>query len=410
MGGTDTSKDPYNVNGFAKNLGSSLETSFGKGPAVFDHSLYAGMGSTTKDALGNLIDASQRSGLGFNSAIGYNTNLLQNGGLTSGMKDARSDINGIGGTYGDIADSLSGRSAAQTGWSGISGDYNQIADSLKGSSAAQTGYMGLYDDAGDKSLTEKTLMGVAKGNYLSGSDPYFEQNLQKSLGDASLGVNAAIGANGRYGSSVQADTLGSTLGNISSQARSANYQSEIARQQQALSAIEGQRQEGFTNQFNSLGAADQARQAQIGMHETALTGQGNALSQSDAARQAQIAAREAALAGQQGAAQTAFTMGQQGIGNARQAGLDASTLYNNSLLPAQTQLQAGQVQDADKQAALSGQNDLFRRQNDAQRDWALSYLGGVMPGGVQQTPAEVPWWQQLLGYVGNNVGQAVAHL
>lgn len=81
-------------------------------------------------------------------------------------------------------------------------------------------------------------------------------------------------------------------------------------------------------------------------------------------------------------------------------------LYQASQLPASTMGAIGSAQDADTQAALSGQNDLFNRQNNADTDLLTklsSVFGGVAPIGgsdtVQTAPA-TPWWQVLTSLVG----------
>lgn len=78
-------------------------------------------------------------------------------------------------------------------------------------------------------------------------------------------------------------------------------------------------------------------------------------------------------------------------------------LHAASMLPGQAQVGVGQMYDAGRQAALLGENDLFRRQNDAGKDnlgWASSVLAGTAGAGTQQqstTSPETPWWQQVLG-------------
>lgn len=112
----------------------------------------------------------------------------------------------------------------------------------------------------------------------------------------------------------------------------------------------------------------------------------------------------------------------QGVGNAV-AGLDYNRqqqaiqnlpqLYQASMAPASIQGSVGAAQDANALALRQGENDLFRRQNDA--GWstlgqATSILAGNAGAGTQQqtqTTPVAPWWQQALGYVAGNAGKAV---
>ena len=75
----------------------------------------------------------------------------------------------------------------------------------------------------------------------------------------------------------------------------------------------------------------------------------------------QYGMRSGALSGQLGANQAAFNMGQQGINN---------QIAGQSLLS-----QVGAGQDANTQAALLGQNDLFNRQNGSQYDHLMKTMG-----------------------------------
>lgn len=78
-------------------------------------------------------------------------------------------------------------------------------------------------------------------------------------------------------------------------------------------------------------------------------------------------------------------------------------------LPAQTQLQAGQIMDADALARRQAENDLFRRQSDAPWDTLAkgsSILAGTAPYGGQTQSTEVPWWAAGLG-IGTGLAGAI---
>ncbi|UXN74507.1 hypothetical protein N8D56_05035 [Devosia sp. A8/3-2] len=141
-----------------------------------------------------------------------------------------------------------------------------------------------------------------------------------------------------------------------------NYQNDIGRQERALSAIEGTRQQGFQNQFNSLGA-------QVG-----------------------------ALGAQQGAAQSQFGMGQQNVANQQQAAASMPGFAQALLMPGQAVTQSRPVLDADKQASRIADYDLWTRQNEARTNQIAQYAS-ILQGmqGAPGTQQETPWWQSLLG-------------
>lgn len=79
-------------------------------------------------------------------------------------------------------------------------------------------------------------------------------------------------------------------------------------------------------------------------------------------------------------------------------------LYSASSLPAQAQLQAGQIYDADALARRSAEADLFDRTNNA--GWntlqrGASILAGTAPSAGTTTTntssQQVPWWQSAMG-------------
>ncbi len=72
-------------------------------------------------------------------------------------------------------------------------------------------------------------------------------------------------------------------------------------------------------------------------------------------------------------------------------------LYSASQQPAQTKLGVGQIQDADAQAALMAEADLFDRTKNADynrfRQLLGDFTGSQQNAGMQE---ETPWWQSLL--------------
>lgn len=90
---------------------------------------------------------------------------------------------------------------------------------------------------------------------------------------------------------------------------------------------------------------------------------------------------------------------QQGVSNAMGAATALPGLYSASLLPGQTMTQAGQMRDADAQAKLMADYDLFERQDPYSH---LSKYADLLTGiqgnqGVAAKPKETPWWQTALG-------------
>jgi hypothetical protein len=82
-------------------------------------------------------------------------------------------------------------------------------------------------------------------------------------------------------------------------------------------------------------------------------------------------------------------------------------LYQGALAPSATQGAVGAAQDANSQATLLGQNDLFTRQNQAKTD-LLAKLSSILAGtggqaGTTTTTSQPapPWYQSALGLAGS---------
>lgn len=107
-----------------------------------------------------------------------------------------------------------------------------------------------------------------------------------------------------------------------------------------------------------------------------------------------------------------YTNYQNDIARQERAQANLPGLLSGSALPSQIQLTAGGILDADAQAGLLGEQNLFRRQNDAQLGLlgdASSVLSGTAgAAGTTSTLTEptTPWWQQVAGYVAGNAGKA----
>lgn len=297
----------FNKDNASNVFGHDLMAVYNQGPQALN--TYAGLSGTTNQGLAGLLSNAKANTGYMNDATKYTQNLIDRGGLTSGQTGNINAINNIGKQYGNLA-----------------------------------------AKAGSPSLTEGTLMGVAKGQYLNGANPYFEQNLAQATDAARTAVNSSIG--GRYGSNIHTQDLTQNVGNLENSARGAQYETERDRQLQALGAIEGTRQQGFGNQLSALGA-------------------------------------------QSGNASQAFNMGQTGVGNTMNAGNNLASLYQASTLPYKDMLAAGQVRDADAQAQLNAQNTL----KNADYNHLAQYMG-LLQGTAANKEKPNPF-MDFLGTAGN---------
>lgn len=349
------------------------------GPSVFDESLYGGVGDTTKSAWDSALTAARNPAFtsALTGATGYAGSLIGNGGLTSRSTSDHSDPYPtpynpdvphhsdpfpIQQPPGGTGHSTPFPIQQQPGGSQNGGQVGDLATTRNigsqfGTLAASQRTPGIY---------ESTMLGTAQGNNLNGNDPLFERDLSRTLDSAGAAVNSRVGAGGRFGSNLHADTLARTIGGIDDAARLVERNSALDRQQQALAGIGGERQQRFGNEAG------------------ALTAQG-------------------------GQAGTAFGMEQQGVNNTFNAASSLPGLYESSLLPSTTMGTIGAAQDTDTQAGLLGRNDLFRRKNDAKTDWLakLSSILGVNAGASGSTTTNTepgtPWWQSGLSLIGQFV-------
>lgn len=307
-----------NVTKTVNQLLGGVQDAYSAGPKVFDQSLYTGQGANTQAGLAGLLSASQNPNY-FGAANDYAGGLIGSGGLTAGQQGDTATVGNLGSQYQQFA-----------------------------------------NNAGNPSLTESTLMDVAQGKYLDNTDPNYQAMIDRVANQTAADINASIGASGRYGSDVHTAALSDQIGALRTNAAVQNRQNELARQQQALGAIEGTRQAGANNQLSGL-------------------------------------------AGALGAAGQGFNMGQQGVANAMGASASLPGLWQAMQMPAQTQLAVGAAQDADAQAQRQGEYDLFSRQANADTD-LLAKLSGILAGNAQatgttttSTTPTTPWWQTALG-------------
>lgn len=100
----------------------------------------------------------------------------------------------------------------------------------------QSLHAGLGDET--KGLIDTGLAGVmgdvAGGNWLDGGNPYFEQNLNRSLDNAATRVNSMFSNSGRLGSTEHVQDLSEGLANAENTARMQNFETEYGRMGDAL--------------------------------------------------------------------------------------------------------------------------------------------------------------------------------
>lgn len=134
---------------------------------------------------------------------------------------------------------------------------NQAQDALSGDNpmAKPLGFFGSMFDQGGLSNDQRGVAdqwrNTASGAELLNTSPEFNDVLQRSLQDASTGVNLGMSGAGRYGSGMHTDVLGNTLGGISSNARLGEYRNQLGRMDTARNSLAGMGQQGITNQFGA---------------------------------------------------------------------------------------------------------------------------------------------------------------
>lgn len=363
------------VTGSLNKLLGQFDSAIDQGaPAQFGKPLYPGVGPTTQQGWTSALTAAQNPMFktGLNSATTNLTNLMRTGGgLTQGQHSAMGTTAGLGKLFGELGDN-----------NGLAPQQQAAASSLGDISM---GFDRIWHGAQNPGLTEQRLAPTAGGAYLKGANPYFESNLLRAKDAAGAAVNSGIGASGRYGSGIHVNQLGTTIGNLENSARGAQYETERDRQLQALNAIGGERQQGIANQFGALQGRQSIADQQAGIGQQGANNQFGALQ------------------GQGNTASQAFGMGQQGVNNIFSGGNALGGLYQSSLLPSATQSAVGGQQDADAQAKLLAQSQLFNGQQNNQLDW-LSKLSSIFSaqapyGGTQATETKpgTPLWQTLLG-------------
>lgn len=242
-----------------------------------------------------------------------------------------------------------GQKAALDSLGGVAKGYGAIAND--GLTAEQRNAMSGLTDLG----AEYDELGRA---YDPNSDAY--QTLRSNLSDKTLtDVASLFASNGRYGSDIMSESAAEGLGTALAGLDYSNMQNDVNNRYRSADSRAG-----------VLGNLFTMGQTEIGNELAGLSGQ-------------------AGTAGQQ------FGMGQTALGN-EQAAVDAWS-------------QIGAAKDADTQGKRLGDADLYDRKKNAELDW-LSKIGATFGGQGAATGAanEAPWWQQILGYIAGNAGNALS--
>lgn len=123
------------------------------------------------------------------------------------------------------------------------------------------------------------LSDVAAGKFLDNTDPNFQRMVDTAANQTAADVNAAMGANGRYGSNVHVNALTDSVGNLRTNAGVQNRSLELSRQQNAISALPGlfQAKTMPASAVGAVGAAQDANaQGQLQGEYDLATRKGNA--------------------------------------------------------------------------------------------------------------------------------------
>lgn len=409
---TNQTKDPYAPTIPALGnivAGATSAYNSGVGSQVYQGDRVAGIGDTTQsglDYLKNNATAGSAAAQGGNNLL---TQLLGNGGTTSGIQSAlqgllgvgTADTSGVASAASRMADPNS--AAATVGRNLVGGQFN-----LDGS-----GYQSLADQLGTGTQTQRSLQDVANGRFLDESNPYTSAMISQGAGDAASAVAQKFAASGRYGSGRFAGAVADATDRVGTQLRYQDYSTERDRQAQAAGAIDSAAnartgvQSSLLDQINGVRTAN-AGQAVTGANlssgadAAALTG-ANALANL-------VGANNAQQIGQQSAA---LSSGQSDRA-AGLAGLGAVATNNANLLaPGQTLAGVGAVQDQARQDQLDASKAVF--DEGQQAPWKqlglysslidpIAGLGGTSTGTETKTIPQPSALQQILGTAATGVG------
>lgn len=347
----------------------------GVGSQVYTGQRYAGLGDSSLAALDSMVANSSAGQGAAQAGNSFLTGLLGNGGSTSAEQSALSGLDSIGkidtSRVSSIADNMADPNnlAYSTAQALTRGDYN----------LSTSGYTGLLDSLSGQTQTEKSLQDAADGKFLGGANPYLDAVIGRSQGEAASQIAQRMGAAGRSGSGRYAATIADSLGGIATQARYTDYDNERTRQAQAATAIDSSRNARTSLQQGLYGSINNAEQVNAGL---ALSGAGlyndtNTSALGGATALAGIDNQNIqngiSTAGMKlSAAQADRAAALQGLG---MVGQDIDNLQR----PAQSLAMVGAAQDADRQAVLDTQQQIFDEQQASPWKQLGLYAGVVDP-------------------------------
>ena len=122
--------------------------------------------------------------------------------------------------------------------------------------------------AGGTSAAAQNLSGVARGDFLNGGDPNFQNVMNQATGRAADSVNLMASSMGRSGSGANQGVLAREVGDLSARMLSDQYNKERGYQMQATGMIDDQRNTANNNVLNSIGMLPGAYQAAQSPYDT----------------------------------------------------------------------------------------------------------------------------------------------
>lgn len=422
--GTAASPPPFDAKGLGNTLGSQLQAEANKPAQAFDKPLYAGLSDGTKNSMWQLNESLGQYQPGLNDAFNTVTGMAKNG-VDTGAGAFDSILSNWQSLYGQTNKPTS----AETNLTGLIPGLKapSFADSQAKAlyqatldpSFAQAGYRSMYDSLGGPSITERNLASYADGSQIN-ANPWLDKALETTRGNTMSAVNSSFGASGRLGSGLNIDTASSAISGQENAARLGQYNQDVQTQFNANSAIEAARAGLIGQRSGLLAGEDAATTNQLGRSLSALGAQDgfrlaqagelrNTIGQIDSSVDNRATTLGGLLSGQTGTASARSGAMTNAASLQLQAANGAGQAYQNAIAPSMTSIGVGQAFDADRQAQLLAENDLFQRQQNAQLDKTGNILGLLNAGA--ETPgiaAETPWWQTALGYVAGNAGKAIS--
>ncbi|OAS25985.1 hypothetical protein A5481_07425 [Methylobacterium platani] len=347
----------------------------GSGRDVYQGPRTAGLGDTTQSGLDYLTQNATAGQGGVQAANGLIGNLMANGGQTAGTQAASNAYSEIGGVDTSPTAALAARTADPNSLA------QQVGSRLAGGNTVTTAgaYQGLLDGMGGQSQTQRSLQGVADGQYLGGANPYLDSILQRSGDAAASKVAQQMAASGRYGSGSMQNAVADAVSANANSLRYQDYDQERARQAQAASAIDSANNARTGLQQGIIGAIGgvQAQNAGLAAQGAQLGMAGDAAALSAANQLASQQAQNASIASNRAAGLAGIATGDRA---AALSGISAiPTLQQAALQPGQTLAQAGAIQDAARQDQINADREYFDDTNNARWKQLGLYQSVIQP-------------------------------